>query len=92
MIPTNVSRFSEFGLIFPETVIKARRRLENEAEFELMTSDEYEALLDNPDYIKSDDPTSAMIGFTDKDGKRWKLMPLESMSKRLKIKLYGRED
>ena len=87
MISTDIAKCASVRLLFPSAVISARAKLEKEKKFDLITSDEYEALMDNSDYIKCDEPLSAMIGFSNKNSDCWKITQLESINDSLRNKL-----
>ena len=87
MIPTDIKKCASVRIIFTSAIISARARLEREKKFELIDSDEYEKLLDDPNYIKMDSPEAAMIGFSNKNFHQWKITQLESINDSLRNKL-----
>jgi hypothetical protein len=100
LLPVNKERFLTIcpsgilGLFIDfriKEIEKARQELENrklrkECDFDIITSDEFETLIDNPDYIRSDDPLAAIIGLMDKSFNIWKVMPLEMIENSLRQK------
>ena len=95
MIPTNPEKFKTM-VLWPQLatlrlneILRERKKLEETKKFELITSEEFEPFLDNPNFIRMDDPLSAIIGFTNLFFDNWKIMPIEMMSDSLKNKLIN---
>jgi len=90
-IPTQAKNF--LGLLLAEIynnyelkqIIKLREQLEKEDNFEVITSEEFEILINNPDYQRYDSLNAALLGFKNKNTNIWKILPIEFMKNKLLI-------